>query len=87
MAAAQGRLDAAIYATPALADPDRDGKLDVVFGAADQHIYAVKGNGRLVPGWPVLAKSHSASATPYSTHSCAASRPRCLNSPLSVQGR
>jgi hypothetical protein len=58
--AADGRLDAAIYATPALADLDRDGKLDAVFGAADQHVYAVKGNGRPVPGWPVLARDDSA---------------------------
>jgi hypothetical protein len=58
--AEQGRLDGAIYATPALADLDRDGKLDVVFGAADQHIYAVKGNGRPVPGWPVLARDTGA---------------------------
>ncbi|MEA2474076.1 MAG: cell wall-associated protease [Thermoleophilaceae bacterium] len=54
--AERGRLDAAIYSTPALADLDRDGKLDAVFGAADQRVYAVKGNGRLVPGWPVLAR-------------------------------
>jgi hypothetical protein len=61
--AARGRLDAAIYATPALADLDRDGKLDVVVGAADQRIYALKGNGHAVPGWPVLARD-SAAATP-----------------------
>ena len=54
--AALGRLDAAIYSTPALADLDRDGKLDIVFGAADQRIYALKGNGRAVHGWPVLAR-------------------------------
>ncbi|MEA2398577.1 MAG: cell wall-associated protease [Thermoleophilaceae bacterium] len=54
--AEQGRLDGAIYASPALADLDRDGKLDIVFGAADQRIYALKGNGRPVPGWPVLAR-------------------------------
>jgi hypothetical protein len=58
--AAQGRLDAAIYATPALADLDRDGKLDVVFGAADQRIYALDGRGRALPGWPVLARDRSA---------------------------
>ncbi|HEX8074400.1 MAG TPA: S8 family serine peptidase [Thermoleophilaceae bacterium] len=58
--AEKGRLDGAIYATPALADLDRDGKLDVVFGAADQRIYAVKGNGRPVPGWPVLARDTGA---------------------------
>jgi subtilisin family serine protease len=54
--AESGRLDAAIYASPALADLDRNGKLDVVFGAADQRVYALRGNGRLLPGWPVLAR-------------------------------
>jgi hypothetical protein len=54
--AEQGKLDAAIYATPALADLDGNGKLDVVFGAADQRIYAVNGRGRPLPGWPVLAR-------------------------------
>jgi len=53
---ADGRLDSAIYASPALADLDGDAKLDVVVGAADQQIYAVKGNGRDVAGWPVLAR-------------------------------
>src|SRR5581483_10698115 len=51
----KGRLDAAIYASPALADLDRDGKLDIVVGAADQKIYAWNGKGRRLPGWPVLA--------------------------------
>jgi subtilisin family serine protease len=54
--AEEGRLDAAIYASPALADLDGDRKLDAVFGAADQRVYAVKGNGRAVQGWPVLAR-------------------------------
>jgi Subtilase family/FG-GAP-like repeat len=62
--AALGRLDAAIYATPALADLDRDGKLDIVVGAADQRIYALKGNGRAVPGWPVLARDTAAGGDP-----------------------
>ena len=58
--AERGKLDAAIYASPALADLDGDRKLDAVFGAADQRIYAVKGNGRPVPGWPVLARDEQA---------------------------
>jgi Subtilase family/FG-GAP-like repeat len=52
----RGRLDAAIYASPALSDLDGDGKLDIVFGAADQRVYAVKGDGTNVPGWPVTAR-------------------------------
>lgn len=58
--AERGELDAAIYASPALADLNGDRKLDAVFGAADQRVYAVRGNGRLVPGWPVLARDEGA---------------------------
>ncbi|MDX6671255.1 MAG: hypothetical protein QOI91_1618 [Solirubrobacteraceae bacterium] len=54
--AEQGLLDSAIYASPALADLDGDGRLDIVVGAADQRVYAVRGNGRPLPGWPVLAR-------------------------------
>jgi hypothetical protein len=54
--AEKGQHDAAIYASPALADLDGDRKLDAVFGAADQRVYAVKGNGRLLRGWPVDAR-------------------------------
>lgn len=50
------KLDAAIYASPALADLDGDGRLDIVVGAADQQIYAIDGRGRDLPGWPVLAR-------------------------------
>jgi subtilisin family serine protease len=54
--AATSKLDAAIYASPALADLDGNGRLDIVVGAADQRIYAVDGRGRSLPGWPVLAR-------------------------------
>ena len=50
------KLDSAIYASPALADLDGDKRLDIVFGAADQRIYAIDGRGRDLPGWPVLAR-------------------------------
>jgi len=58
--AENGRLDSAIYASPALADLTGSGKLDIVFGAADQHVYAIDGHGRLLPGWPVLARDTAA---------------------------
>jgi subtilisin family serine protease len=51
-----GRRDAAIYASPALADLDADGRLDIVVGAADQKVYAWNGRGRRLKGWPVLAR-------------------------------
>lgn len=54
--AEKGRLDAAIYASPALADLSGDGRLDIVVGAADQRVYAWDGRGRRLPGWPVLAR-------------------------------
>jgi hypothetical protein len=56
----KGQLDAAIYGSPALADLDANGKLDVVVGAADQRVYAVDGRGRDLPGWPVLARDGEA---------------------------
>jgi hypothetical protein len=51
-----GRQDVAIYASPALADLNGDGRLDVIVGAADQKIYAWNGRGNALPGWPVLAR-------------------------------
>jgi hypothetical protein len=62
--AADGRLDAAIYSTPALADLNRDGHLDVVFGAADQRVYALDGHGRNLPGWPALARDNASGGDP-----------------------
>ncbi|MGI8512263.1 MAG: S8 family serine peptidase [Solirubrobacteraceae bacterium] len=56
----RGRLDAAIFASPALADLSGDGRLDIVVGAADQRIYAWDGAGRPLPGWPVLARDEGA---------------------------
>jgi hypothetical protein len=46
-------------AAPALGDLDKDGQLDIVVGAMDQRIYAWKGDGTLIPGWPVLARDFS----------------------------
>jgi hypothetical protein len=48
-----------IFASPALGDLDGDGVLDIVIAAMDQHVYAWKGNGTPVPGWPVLARDLS----------------------------
>jgi len=41
-----------IFGSPALADLDCDGVLDVVSGAMDQHLYAWNGDGDLLPGFP-----------------------------------
>ncbi len=48
--------DAAIYASPALAQLDGRGKLDIVVGAADGKVYAWNGRGRRLDGWPVEAR-------------------------------
>src|SRR5215208_4908811 len=37
----------------ALADLDADGRLDIVAGSLDQHLYAWDGTGHALPGWPV----------------------------------
>ncbi|HVA59405.1 MAG TPA: S8 family serine peptidase [Mycobacteriales bacterium] len=43
-----------IVGAPALADLQGDGRLDIVVGAMDRHVYAWQPDGRPVPGWPVL---------------------------------
>src|SRR5207253_6957641 len=47
-------VDRFIVASPALADLDADGGLDIIVGAADRHLYAWDGRGNLRPGFPVL---------------------------------
>jgi hypothetical protein len=48
--------DATIYASPALAQLDGRGKLDIVVGAGDGKVYAWNGRGRRLAGWPVEAR-------------------------------
>jgi hypothetical protein len=48
--------------SPALGDLDGDGKLDVVAGALDQHVYAWNGQGQPLPGFPVKLSSASEGA-------------------------
>ncbi|HVE68363.1 MAG TPA: VCBS repeat-containing protein, partial [Solirubrobacteraceae bacterium] len=48
--------DRSVLVGVTLADLDRDGRLDVVVGAGDQAVYALRGDGRPLPGWPVLAR-------------------------------
>ncbi len=55
----RGQLDAAIYASPALADLNGDGRLDIVVAASDQRVYVWDGRGRTLVGWPVLVRDGS----------------------------
>ena len=38
--------------SPALADLDGDGKLDIIYGGFDGFLYAWRGDGTNLPGWP-----------------------------------
>lgn len=48
------RLDPGFFATPALGDLDRDGKLEIVVGAMDRHLYVWREDGTPQPGFPIL---------------------------------
>ncbi|MCC6763419.1 MAG: VCBS repeat-containing protein [Deltaproteobacteria bacterium] len=48
------RLDPGFLATPALADLDRDGTLEIVIGASDRHLYVWRADGTPQPGFPIL---------------------------------
>src|SRR5262249_24224708 len=41
------------FSTPAIADLDKDGKNDIIYGSADGYLYAWRWNGTNVPGFPV----------------------------------
>ncbi len=45
-----------IVTSPAVADLDGDGKLEIVAGSFDLRVYAWKLDGRLVPGWPRITQ-------------------------------
>ena len=51
------RTDCGIFGTPALADLDGDGGLDIIVGAMDQHLYAWDGDGALLTGFPTFVQA------------------------------
>jgi hypothetical protein len=64
------RLQRGILAPPVLVDLDGDGKLEIVAGAMDRHVYVWRADGTMQPGWPVLVvdRTQMASIDPVSGH-------------------
>jgi M6 family metalloprotease-like protein len=46
-----------VFAAPVLADLDADGKKEIIVGSSDMKLYAWKGDGTLMPGFPVAVGS------------------------------
>lgn len=49
-------VDHGFFAGPVLSDLDKDGNLEIIGAAMDQHIYVWRHNGARQPGWPVLVR-------------------------------
>ena len=56
-------VDDGIMASPALADLDGDGKLEIVVGALDGKIYVWRHDGSVQPGFPVLLQDPDGDAS------------------------
>jgi M6 family metalloprotease-like protein len=46
-----------VFAAPVLADLDADGKKEIIVGSTDMKLYAWRGDGALMPGFPVAVGS------------------------------
>ncbi len=52
-----------IEASPAVADLDGDGRLEIVVGSWDGNLYIWRDDGRAFPGWPIRARDQIISST------------------------
>ena len=48
------RVTRGSFGAPAIADMNKDGKLDIVIGAFDGYVHGYQPDGEELPGWPVL---------------------------------
>jgi hypothetical protein len=53
-----------VFSSPALADLDGDGKLEVIVGSQDGQVYAFRFDGRPVRGWPVTPRTTGGQSLP-----------------------
>jgi len=48
-----------VLSSPSVADLDGDGRVEVIVGCNDGKVYAMRGNGSLVAGWPVTVSTNN----------------------------
>src|SRR5207244_8202027 len=80
------RVDRAIVASPALADLDGDGGLDIIVGANDRHLYVWDGFGNPRAGFPVGVAGPTRVSIDPGTHKVTPLAGTCNGSPSPAHG-
>ena len=57
-------LNGYTWGSPALADLDNDGELEVIINSSDSKVHALNSNGSEVPGWPVTPVTPGGASMP-----------------------